>query len=42
MGAANTGPSLTSEGRIHPVGSTTFPCVDYFSGLQGETMSPFT
>ena len=33
MGAENPGPSLTSEGRIHPIGRTTFPSVDYFSGL---------
>lgn len=33
MGAENPGPSFISEGRIHPIGRTTFPCVDYFSGL---------
>lgn len=35
MGAENLGPSFISEGRIHPIGRTTFPCVDYFSGLLG-------
>ena len=35
MGAENPGPALTSEGRIHPIGRTTFPSVDYFSGLLG-------
>ena len=33
MGAENPGPSFISEGPIHPIGRTTFPCVDYFSGL---------
>jgi hypothetical protein len=33
MGAENPGPSLTSEGLIHPIGGTTFQSVDYFSGL---------
>jgi hypothetical protein len=33
MGVENPGPSLTSEGRIHSIGRTTFPSVDYFSVL---------
>jgi hypothetical protein len=33
MGAENPRPSFISEGRIHPIGRTTFPCVDYFSSL---------
>lgn len=33
MEAENLGPALTSEGRIHPIGRTTFPSVDDFSGL---------
>ena len=33
MEIENLGPSLTSEGCIHPIGRTTFPRVDYFSTL---------
>ena len=38
MGAENPGPSFISEGPIHPIGRTTFPCVDYFSGLLDQAL----